>query len=81
MSQGFFKRTKDGSIILTSRSKKHPGKSFEEIARIDPGYLRWVWREQTTGVPDILEKIGEVMTSFGISFTQSKKGASPKKKR
>jgi len=71
---GFFRRAENGSIVFTTQSQKHKGHSIEDVARTDPNYLRWAWRDRTVGLPtEVFEKIGEVMETFGISFTRGKR--------
>jgi hypothetical protein len=73
MAQGFFRRAGDGNIVF-GPSSKHKGERIEDVAKSDPNYLRWSWKERTVGLPtDIFEKIGEVMETFGVSFTRKKK--------
>lgn len=67
-----FKRAEDGSVRLCG--SKHAGKTVDEVAREDPKYLRWAWRDCTVGLPlDVYEEIEMTMKVNGVPFMESKK--------
>jgi hypothetical protein len=68
-----FKRASDGSVQF-STGTKHAGKTLEEVARLDPQYLRWARRDMAIWAPDdIAQAIDKAMITNGVSFTKPKK--------
>ncbi len=63
----FFMKTASGSVVFNGG--KYNGMSVEEVARIDPDYLRWARKDMTIGVPDdVFDLISNAMVANGISF-------------
>lgn len=62
--------------LWTLSGSKHPGKTLEEVARLDPGYLTWIWNEPKVYdfLPDDAEAaLQDVMTKFGVPFEKQKR--------
>lgn len=63
-----FKRLEDGRVIIAG-GEKHPGENIIDVARTDPKFLSWAWRECGIGLPsDLFSEIVEVMRSNGVPF-------------
>ena len=65
---GFFKKTASGVVFNGGR---YDGKTVDEVARLDPKYLRWARRDMTIGVPDdVHASIEAAMQANGVPFTE-----------
>jgi hypothetical protein len=63
-----FKRAANGSVGFSAG--KHAGKTLEEVARLDPKYLRWARRDMALWAPDdIAQAVDTAMISNGIPFS------------
>jgi hypothetical protein len=68
---GFFKRASDGFVVFNGG--KYDGRTVEEVARIDPKYIRWARKDMTIGVPDdIFDAVSSAMVAAGVSFKDKK---------
>lgn len=68
---GFFKKTEAGVVFNGGR---YDGKTVDEVALLDPGYLRWARKDMTIGVPDdVFDIISSAMIANGIPFTAGRK--------
>jgi hypothetical protein len=71
---GFFKKVAGGNVVFNGG--RYNGKTVDEVARLDPKYLRWARKDMTIAVPnDVFDVISAAMVANGISFTPE-----PKKK-
>jgi len=70
MPLAFFLQDANGTIRFSTRSKRHPNKTLEEVALCDPRYLRWARREHTVGHDFVLEAIDQTMTKLGVPFSE-----------
>lgn len=69
----FFKLGSNGQVVFGEKSK-YRGKTVEEVARLDPQYLRWARRERSIGITEeMFTRIDDTMTANGVSFTQGRK--------
>jgi hypothetical protein len=67
-----FKRLEDGRIILNGA--KHLGENIIDVARTDPNYLRFAWRDCGVGLPpDLFSEIVDVMKTNGVPFARPRK--------
>lgn len=67
-----FKRLEDGRIVLGG--VKHLGEDIVDVARNDPNYLRFAWKDCGIGLPsDLFSEIVEVMRTNGVPFTTPRK--------
>lgn len=63
----FFKRASDGSVRFNGG--KYDDRTVDDVAMLDPKYLRWARRDMTVGVPDdIFAEIDKAMISHGVTF-------------
>lgn len=53
---------------------KHLGKTLEEVAKIDPGYVWWIWHKIGPAMADeTYYAIEDVMYKNNIPFNKNKK--------
>ncbi len=78
----FFKLGSDKkTVVFSEHSKKHGGKTIEQVAREDPKYLQWARRERTVGIaPEVFDAIDDAMRMNGVPFTVGRKKSSPPKR-
>ena len=73
-----FKHSETGDLIFNERSRWYHGKSAEEVAEIDPNYLRFARRVGTFGLPvEDLDAITEIMTRHHISIIKPRPKRNP----
>jgi hypothetical protein len=67
----------DGQLRMAEHTK-YGGKTVDEVARLDPNYLRWARDEGLVGCPEpFFEKVEQAMVRNGVPF---KKPQGAKKK-
>lgn len=69
----FFKRAADGSIRF-AQGTKHAGKTLDEVAKLDPKYLRWARRDVALWASDdVALAVDQAMRSNGVPFQPPRK--------
>ena len=70
---GFFKWLENGEIIING-GRKYPGRNIVDVAREDPKFLHWAWKERGIGLPsDLFSAIEDVMRTNGVPFKRPKR--------
>jgi hypothetical protein len=69
---GFFKKVASGEVVFNGG--RYDGKTVDEVARLDPQYLRWARKDMTIGVPDdVFDLVSAAMVVNGIPFSPGRK--------